>query len=64
MFDVVEVEISTAKVRIVDRNKDSLNADAIIKLAVMRRGVDNHFFVSVRTGKYKDGDEYIGPGTY
>lgn len=64
MFDVVEVDIETAKVRVMERNKDSRNAEAIVNLAVMRRGVAGHFFSVALAGKYHDGDEYVGTGTH
>jgi hypothetical protein len=64
MFDVVEVEIATGKItRVMERNKDDRNAEAIVNMAVVRRGVKEYFFARVIAGKYRDGDEYVGTGT-
>lgn len=58
LFDTVAVNIKTKKVRIFGRNNDQRNADAIIRMAVMRRGVDEEFYVNTKTGKYNVGDDY------
>lgn len=58
MFDVLAVNMETHKVRIMAENKTERNAEAIENMAVMRRGVDEEFFVTVPHGKYKEGDEW------
>ncbi|MGA8615153.1 MAG: hypothetical protein WB760_26430 [Xanthobacteraceae bacterium] len=57
MFDVIAVQIKAPHtVRIMDRNMTSENAEAYIKMAVIRRGVDDEFFKAVPAAKYRDGD--------
>lgn len=58
MFDVVAVTIETGKVRLLAENKSERNAEAIVMMAVARRGVDKEFYTEVPAGKYKDGDTY------
>jgi hypothetical protein len=56
-LDVIEVQIKAPHtVRVIARNKDEQNAEAIIKMAVFRRGVKDAFFKTAPTGKYRDGD--------
>lgn len=57
-YDVVGVNLTTRKVRILERGKDSENAEAIVMMAVARRGVSEEFFAEVPAGRYQDGDEY------
>ncbi len=61
LFDVVEVDMEMRKVGIMAEGKSERNADAIELMAVMRRGVETHFFATVEAGKYKEGDEWEGP---
>jgi hypothetical protein len=57
LYDVIEVGMEKPHpVRIIDRGKTLKNADAIISMAVMRRGVEGHFFTSVKPGSYKEGE--------
>lgn len=57
MFDVVEVQIKAPHtVRVIATNKSERNAEAIISMAIMRRGVEHHFFKTVPAGTMKDGD--------
>lgn len=58
MFDVIAVNIQTGKVRMLAHNKSEKNADAIIMMAVARRGVDTEFYTEAPAKKYKDGDTY------
>lgn len=58
MYDVIAVNISTRKVRLIAHGKSERNAEAILSMAVMRRGVDGEFFIEVPAGSYKDGDRY------
>ena len=56
LFDVIAVDLSTKKIRFMAQSKTERNAEAIETMAVLRRGVDTEFFVTVPAGKYKDGD--------
>lgn len=58
LFDVVAVGIDSNVVRLLDTGKTKENAEAIVKLAVMRRGVNEEFFAEVPAGKYRDGDQW------
>lgn len=59
LFDVLEVQIREPNtVRLIERDKDEKNADAVIAMAVARRGVADQFYVAVPAGLYKDGDPY------
>ena len=60
MFDVVAVNIKTGIVRLMAQSKSQPNAEAIVKMAVMRRGVEDEFFADVPQGKYKEGDKWEG----
>ena len=62
MKDVVAVDLVTNTVRMMAENKTESNADAIVNMAVMRRGVDEEFFAVVPHGKYAAGDKWIGAG--
>ena len=62
MVDVIEVEIRAPHhVRVLERNKSEQNADAIVNMAVMRRGVEEHFFTTCPAGKYNDNDVLAYP---
>lgn len=56
MYDVWAVNIESGKVRLMAANKDAANAGAIVKMAVMRRGVDEEIFIEAEAGKLKEGD--------
>ena len=57
MFDVIAVQIKAPHtVRVMDRNMTADNADAYVRMAVMRLGVDEEFFKAVPAAKYRDGD--------
>jgi hypothetical protein len=48
LFDVVEVEIrNPSNRRVIASGKTERNADAIVRMAVIRRGVQHHFFTTV-----------------
>jgi len=47
LFDVLAVEIKTGKRRLIATAKTQRNAEAVVKMAVMRRGVDVEFFTTV-----------------
>ena len=38
------------------------NAEAVVNMAVMRKGVESEFFSEVPAGKYKEGDTWKGNG--
>ena len=59
-FDVIAVNLETVRVRLIAEDKTERNADAIENMAVMRRGVEEEFFVTVPHGVYKDGDTWEG----
>jgi hypothetical protein len=59
LYDVIEVGMEKPHpVRLIDQSKNMKQADAIIAMAVARRGVGDHFFTTVRPDEYKDGDPY------
>lgn len=59
MFDVIEVRIAEPHtVRLMERDKSQRNAEAIVDMAAIRRGVTDCFFTTAPAGKYKDGDTY------
>lgn len=58
MVDVIEVNISTKVVRVLASGKSEQNAEAIIEMAVMRRGVEDCFYKAVPADQYRDGDTY------
>lgn len=56
LFDVIAVNIETKIVRLMAESKSERNAEAIIDMAVMRRGVETEFYTFSPAGKYHDGD--------
>lgn len=57
LFDVIEVEIAAPhRVRVLATGKSERNAEAVINMAVARRGVEEHFFQEMPAGMYRDGD--------
>jgi len=51
LFDVLEIEIKNpANRRVMDRDMTKENADAYVKIAVMRRGVETHIYKAVPAG--------------
>ena len=50
MFDVIAVNLTTGKKRHIATDKTERNAEAIVEMAVMRRGVDEEFFTTVPAG--------------
>jgi len=61
-LDVIEVSIKSGRVRVLATNKNEPNAEAIIDMAVIRRGVEEHFYTSAPAGRYQDGDVYPNLG--
>jgi len=60
LFDVVAVSMISNRVEVMATGKTERNADAIEMMAVSRRGCETHFYSTVPTGKYKDGDMWDG----
>ena len=58
MYDVIAVNMTTHKVRMLGENKIARNADAIEMMAVERLGCDEEFFTTTSAGRYKEGDEW------
>jgi len=58
LFDVIAVNMTTDRVRFMAQKKTKRNAEVIENMAVIRRGVDEEFFVTVEAGKFKEGDSY------
>lgn len=58
MYDVIAVNLTTHKIRLLGENKTEKNADAIEMMAVARLGCDDEFFTRAPAGKYKEGDEW------
>lgn len=50
LFDVVAVNLKTGAERHIDTGKTERNAEAIVLMAVMRRGVEEEFFKTVPAG--------------
>lgn len=60
LFDVVAVNIESSRVRLMAEGKTKANADAIIKMACYRRGVETEFYAAVPAGSHKEGNCYRG----
>lgn len=61
MKDVIAVGIHDSLVHtILASSETGRNAEAIIRMAVMRRGVDEEFYVDVPAGSYRVGEAYQG----
>lgn len=58
MLDVLAVNMETHAVKVLASNLTERNADAVERLAVMRRGVETDFYTTAPAGRYKDGDEW------
>jgi hypothetical protein len=43
-FDVIAVDMKTLAERVIAENKTEADAGAVMKLAIMRRGVDQEFY--------------------
>lgn len=59
LFDVLAVDMSTHKVRVMATNKTARNAEAVESMAVMNLGVEGQFFVTEPAGKYAENDEWL-----
>jgi hypothetical protein len=62
-YDVIEVDIKANKVSaILAEKKSPGNAEAVVEMAVMRRGCFDVIYDIVMSGKYRVGDERYGKG--
>jgi hypothetical protein len=60
MYDVIEIQTAAPhSVRVLAINKDQKNAEAIVALSIIRRGLDGKFYSIETAGKYKDGDAWL-----
>lgn len=59
MFDVIAINTKNYKVRILAKDKDKNDAEAIVKMAIVRRGAEEEIFTTASAGRLKDGDEWI-----
>lgn len=58
-FDVIALSSETFKVeRILARNKTADNAEAIVEMAVTRRGCETEFYCTAPAGLYAVGDKF------
>lgn len=62
VFDTVAINRKTNKVRIFERGKEYGNAEAIMKMAIMRRGLDEELYAVTTPGLYEEGDKWHGDG--
>ena len=60
LYDVVGVNIKTSVVRLIDQGNTKRNAEAVVLMAVMRRGVEEEFFAVASAGIYADGEKWEG----
>jgi Domain of unknown function (DUF4326) len=59
LFDVLGVQIHGPRiVRVMGESLDADNAEAFIGMAIIRRGVEEEFFVTTAAGSYKDGETW------
>ena len=60
-YDVVAVDLNKHTIRFFARDKTLANADAIVAMAVMRRGVNEEIFATTESGRYQnDGEIWEG----
>ena len=62
LYDVVAVNMRTGTVRMMAENKALEDAEAVVEMAVYRRGVTEEFCSEVPTGMYREGDIWKGSG--
>ena len=59
-YDTLEVNLKSRIVRIMDTGMNEDNAEACLRIAVMRRGCNEQFFVVVPTATYREGETWTG----
>lgn len=57
LFDVIAQNIKSGNKRFIDKAKTESNAEAIVKMAVMRRGVDEEFYYTAPTNTIEANSE-------
>lgn len=57
LFDVVAITIKTGERRLLAESKDAPNADAIMMMAIARRGIDTEFYKVVPHGSEDERDD-------
>jgi hypothetical protein len=55
LYDVLAVNIKSGLTRVVAESKSQRNAERIVEMAVMRRGVEEEFFAEAPAGKFRNG---------
>jgi hypothetical protein len=58
LYDVVAVRIDDNSVRLLAEGKTKPNAEAIVNMAIARRGLDTEFYSDVPAGTYRAGDKW------
>ena len=58
LWDVLAINQSTYRIRKLAEDKTKESAEAIVSMAVMRRGVETEFYRAAKAGEYDDGDTY------
>ena len=66
LYDVVAVALPPNQpvVRLMATGKTLRNAEALVRMVVYRRGVDDEFFAEVPTGMYQEGDTWRGDSSH
>ncbi len=59
-YDVVAIDINRNTVRLIANGKSLANAEAIVMMAIARRGLEEELFSEVVSGTYNDGDKWEG----
>ena len=60
-MDVLAVQISAPHtVRVLAHNKSLDDAEASVKFAVYRLGVDTEFYLVTKDGEYQEGEKWVG----
>ena len=57
-YDILAVNLRSHKVRIIGEEKTKADAEAYQNIAVIRRGVNEEFFVTVPHGSYDEGADW------
>jgi len=60
LYDVAAVSLEAGTVRLIETRKPRREAEAIVTMAVIRRGIDQEFFVEVAAGSYQEGERWVG----
>lgn len=57
-YDVLAVDLATKRVSLMAPDLTEPNAEAVVQMAVMRRGVEEAFYVAEPAGLYAEGDTW------